>query len=230
MCRGRQRKSKTRTSRVGGHLEQRRQEGSVNSEYQPVHCLFVSVLEKERGKSIGGITVTSCKASQDAKLSAAARRQAGADELGPADTRRIRQSVSGRRNASPRSVDNFISSRNRQDHAMRLDGSVIAVARRRAGPEDSMAASRSAGITRFGPSAGKSGASSCAYSFAGRSGRERFFSSGEEARGERRRIAWRRRCTRIHSAMRAWISTSTNSSMSSMMRPRSIERSLRRAS
>jgi len=125
----------------------------------------------------------------------------------------------------------FKKRRSRENHAMRLDFSVIGAMCRATGAGVPMLAARSAGITEFAPSNGKSYALSSAPWSGVRSGRDGALSTTEGLRGERRRIAVRRRrCTRIHSAMRAWISTSTSSSMSSMMRCRRLARSLRRAS
>lgn len=232
MRRGRQERPNSRALLVGKRFRKGCQRASIRGKYQPIAPSVLSAAARDRRKSVGSLTVGRRETHRrGTKISAATNQRAAFDAVLNSHKQHIRWSGSRGANASGTRKDNSSKNGNREHHAMRLGASVIGAERSGPGTDVSAAASRSACITGFGPSAGKSGASSCAYSFLGRSGKERSFSSVEELRAERRRSdVRRRRCTRTHSAMRAWISTSTNSSISSMMRWRRFERSLRRAS
>lgn len=94
------------------------------------------------------------------------------------------------------------------------------------------AALRRTGITGLVPRAGKSGASTSL--FTGRSGKEMPSDRAEPLRRTRRGgrciAVWWRLWARIHSARRAWMSTSMSSSNSSIMFLRRFARSFSRAS
>lgn len=206
----------------------------AQSAYTALHtasAVFVSGAERSRQRDTGSLTAPRQAVRRSMRLGVPALDEFSDGQPSMKDVAgQIRQSV-GRRDASRTNGANSVRSSSCEDHAIRRDFSFTSAGLRWTGPAPSMTASRSAGMTGFGPRAGKSRVFLSASWFGGRSGRARFLSAGEELRDERRRVAaWRRRWTRIHSAMRAWISTSTNSSMSSMMRSRRLARSLRRAS